>query len=257
MTEREQEIGFTSELGLNMELAGDTLVGYAEVVPQLCVPEAGVLRPSVLLAWADSLCGSLATEQTLPQVCMTVDLNVRVVRPIPAGVSVHGTGRILKTGRVLTFTEATFMVDGSDEPAVFVLGTFVASPRPGDVADSFVTQVTRGSKTRRHNPTPLVPITEILAAREIAPGVMEADRNPRLLNWVDTIQGGAVALIAEEAALSLPGAPVPTELEVRYLRTVRIGPMRATAHAVGAFTRVDVVDVGNDHRPAAVAVLRG
>jgi acyl-coenzyme A thioesterase PaaI-like protein len=85
---------------------------------------------------------------------------------------------------------------------------------------------------------------------------MEADRNPRLLNWVDTIQGGAVALLAEEAALSLDGAPVPVELAVRYVRTIRIGPMRATAHTVGDYTRVEVVDAGNDDRPAAIAISR-
>jgi alpha-D-ribose 1-methylphosphonate 5-phosphate C-P lyase len=43
---------------------------------------------------------------------------------------------------------------------------------------------------------------------------------------------------------------------VRYLRTVRIGPMRATAHAVGDYARVEVVDAGNDDRLAAIAVLR-
>jgi acyl-coenzyme A thioesterase PaaI-like protein len=253
----ERDVGFTSELGLNIEVAGDTLIGRAEVVPELCVRDAAVLRPSVLLSWADSLVGSLATERTLPRVCMTVDLNVRVVTPIPAGASVLGTGRILKTGRVLTFTEATFTVDGSDEPAAFVVGTFVASPRPEDVADSFVTRVTRGSAERRRNQAPLVPITEILGARVVTPGVVEADRHARIMNWVETVQGGAVALLAEEAALSLPDAPVPSELEMRYLRTVRFGPMRATARSVGEFTRVDVVDVGNDNRPAAIGVVRG
>jgi acyl-coenzyme A thioesterase PaaI-like protein len=102
-----------------------------------------------------------------------------------------------------------------------------------------------------------VPITDILGAREIAPGVVEADRHPRILNWVETVQGGAVALLAEEAALSLPDAPVPTELEVRYLRTVRVGPMRATAHLLGGFTQIEVIDVGNADRLAAVAISRG
>ena len=254
---RENEIGFTSELGLEVDVEGDTLVGNAVVVPELCVPEAATLRPSVLLSWADTLAGSLATERTLPRVCMTVDLNVRVARAIPVGADVRGVGRILKTGRVLTFTETTFMVDGSDEPAAFVLGTFVASPRPEDTADSFVTRVTSGSERRRRNRAPSVPITEILGARQVSSGVMEADRHPRILNWVETVQGGAVALLAEEAALSLPDAPAPTELEVRFLRTVRVGPMRATAHLVGGFTKIEVIDVGNDNRPAAVAVSRG
>ncbi|MEX0664128.1 MAG: hotdog domain-containing protein [Acidimicrobiia bacterium] len=255
-TPDEHEIGFTSELGLGVEVEGDTLVGTVQVVPELCVPEAGVLRPSVLLAWADTLAGSLATERTLPRVCMTVDLDVRVVRAIPIGADVHATGRILKSGRVLTFTETTFSMDGSDEPAAFVQGTFVASPRPEDVADSFVTRVTTGSVRQRRNGAPRMPVTEILGARVVAPGVVEADRHARILNWVQTVQGGAVALLAEEAALSLPGVPVPTELLMRYLRTVRVGPMLATARAMGAFTQVDVIDVGNDNRPAAVAVAR-
>jgi acyl-coenzyme A thioesterase PaaI-like protein len=254
---REREIGFTSELGLSVDVEGDTLVGRAHVVPEMCIPTAGTLRPSVLLSWADTLAGSLATERTLPRVCMTVDLDVRVVGAVPAGVQVRGVGRILKTGRVLTFTETTFLIDGSDEPTAFVLGTFVASPRPEDTADSFVTQVTTGSRRRRSNQAPTVPITDILGAREIAPGVVEADRHPRILNWVETVQGGAVALLAEEAALSLPDAPVPTELEVRYLRTVRVGPMRATAHLLGGFTQIEVIDVGNADRLAAVAISRG
>jgi acyl-coenzyme A thioesterase PaaI-like protein len=252
---REYDGGFTAELGLTVEVEGDALVGRAEVVPELCVPEAGVLRPSVLLSWADTLAGSLATERTLPRVCMTVDLNVRVTHALPIGTEVTAVGRVLKTGRTLTFAEATFNVSGDDAPAALVLGTFVASPRPEDVADSFVSRVT--TERRRSNKPPSQAITELLGGRVVAPGVVEADRHPRILNWVQTVQGGAVALLAEEAALSLVGAPVPTELEVRYLRTVRVGPMRATAQAMGAFTRVDVVDVGNDDRLAAVAIARG
>src|SRR5688500_15972945 len=95
------EIGFTSELGLAVDVEGSTLVGRAEVVPELCVPEAGVLRPSVVLSWADTLAGSLATERTLPRVCMTVDLGVRMMQSVPVGAELVGTGRVLKSGRTL------------------------------------------------------------------------------------------------------------------------------------------------------------
>ncbi|MBM3672970.1 MAG: hypothetical protein FJW86_12435 [Actinobacteria bacterium] len=253
---REREIGFTSELGLSVEVEGDTLVGDARAVPELCIPEAGVVRPSVLTAWADTLAGSLATERTLPRVCMSVDLDARIGQQIQAGATVHAVGRVLKTGRVLTFTETEFTVKGSAEVAAIVLGTFVASPRPQDVADSFVTQVTEGSIRRRKNPGPTVPITEILGAAVVEPGVVVAERHPRILNWVETVQGGAVSLLAEEAALSLPNVAVPTELEVRYLRTIREGPMRATAQRLGDFIRVGVIDKGADDRLAAVAILR-
>lgn len=251
----EHDIGFTSELGLRVEVEDDTLVGHGRVVPELCVPEAGTLRPSVLLSWADTLAGSLATERTLPRVCMTVDLDVRVATDVEIGAEVRGIGRVLKVGQALTFTETTFFGDGRDEPVAFVLGTFVASPRPQDVTDSFVTRVTTGSQARMQSRAPSVPVAEILGARDVHRGVVEADRHPRILNWVGTVQGGAVALLAEEAALSLDGR-VPSELQVRYLRTVRVGPMRAGARALGAFTEIAVTDVGNADRLAAIAVAR-
>src|SRR6187399_1659506 len=102
-----ERIGFTSELGLSIaalapEVRGDPmgvdeLVGTARVVPEVCVPEAGVVRPSVLLAWADIVTGWLANRYTLPQICLTVDLDVRVARPIPVGAEASAHGRILKS----------------------------------------------------------------------------------------------------------------------------------------------------------------
>lgn len=250
----QSDIGFTSELGLRVDVDGATLVGRAMVVPELCVPEAGMVRPSVLLSWADILVGSLANERTMPRVCMTVDLDVRVVRPLGVGTAVRGVGRVLKSGRTLTVGEADFFVEGEDTPAAHVVGGFLASPRPDDVSDSFVTRVAHGERSTMT--TSHLPLTELLGARVIEPGVVEADRHQRILNWADTVQGGAVALLAEEAALALPGAPVPNELQVRFMRAVRVGPMRATAEVIGAWTRVVVIDVGADERVVAVAVTR-
>lgn len=249
----EYRLGFTSELGLAIGSgsAPGTLTGRAHVVPELCVPEAGVLRPSVLITWADILTGSLANEFTLPSVCMTVDLDVRILHPIHAGVAIEGLGRIVKSGRTVTVGETTFAVDG--EPVAVSFSSFVASPRPEDVAVSAVT----GKQKLHDQPVvpPPAPVAEMLGARILEPGVVEADRRERILNWADTVQGGAVAALAEEAALSLAEPPVPSELSIRYLSSVRDGPMRATAHALGTWTRVEVVDAGRD-RLAAVATLR-
>jgi acyl-coenzyme A thioesterase PaaI-like protein len=208
----------------------------------------------VLLSWADILVGSLANERTMPRVCMTVDLDVRVAQPLPVGARVHSVGRILKSGRSLTVGEADFFVDGGDTPAAHVVGGFMASPRPDDVADSFVSSVTR--RVRRTATTPGQPLADLLGARIVAPGIVEAERQARILNWADTVQGGAVALLAEEAALSLAGAAVPNELQVRYLRAVRVGPMRATAERFGAWTRTVVTDAGAGDRVVALAVTR-
>jgi acyl-coenzyme A thioesterase PaaI-like protein len=249
------EVGFTSELGLAVHGDVEELRGSATIHPELCVPEAGVLRPSVLLTWADILIGSLANEHTLPRICMTVDLGVRVVRPIPAGAELHARGQLLKAGRTLTFGETTFTIAGSDDVAAVALGTFVASPRPQDVSTSFV----QGDRplAGREVVDPPAPVSEMLGSRVVGPGVVEVPRHDRVLNWADTVQGGAVAACAEEAVLALGGGLSPTELEIRYLGAVREGPMRATATRLGPWARVEVVDTGNDGRPVAIAAARG
>jgi acyl-coenzyme A thioesterase PaaI-like protein len=249
-----ERVGFTSELGLTVLAAADGLRGRAAAARELCVPEAGVLRPSVLLTWADILTGSLANEHTLPQVCMTVDLSVRIARPIVAGAEIVGAGRLLKVGRTVTFAETTFTVGADPAPVAVALSTFVASPRPQDVGVSAVRG--RAPLTRQAATVASVPVSEMLGTRVVAPGVVEVARRGRLLNWADTVQGGAVAACAEEAVLALEGAPVPTELEVRYTGAVRQGPMRATARPFGAWVRIEVVDTGNDDRLVALAAAR-
>jgi len=247
-------VGFTSELGCSVSVAGETLVGTGRVAPELCLPGAGVARPSVLLAWADILTGSLANEYTLPRVCMTVDLSVRIVAPVPSGADLVAVGRILKTGRTLTFGETTFSIAGDDTVVAESLGTFAASPRPQDLG---VSNAAVSGLAQRYVVAPPAPVAEMLGSRVIAPGIVEADRHDRILNWAQTVQGGAVAALAEEAVLALDDAPVPNELEVRYLAAVREGPMRATARRLGSWVRVEVVDAGNGDRLAAVAIARG
>lgn len=249
------QIGFTSELGLAVEHDGDTLTGRAVASPELCVPEAAVLRPSVLLTWADILTGSLANEHTMPRVCMTVDLSVRVVRPILAGVEVHSVGRLLKVGRTITFGETVFTVDGDTAPTAIVLSTFVGSPRPEDVSTSMMQR--DAAAPGRGPAAVLASVSDMLDTRVVSAGVVEVPRHPRILNWADTVQGGAVAACAEEAVLALDGALVPNELEVRFLGAVRDGPMRASAARLGPWVRVEVVDVGNDGRLVAVAAAQG
>ena len=248
-------VGYTSELGLRVTADGDALPGRALAVPEVCVPEAAVIRPSVLLTWGDILMGSLANEHTTPRVCMTVDLSVRVIAPIPAGQECVSVGRLLKVGRTLTFAETAFFVGDTDEPAAVALATFVASPRPEDVSVSVVRGA--GSLAERA-PIPVpAPVSEMLGTRVIAPGVVEVPRHERILNWADTVQGGAVSACAEEAVLALGDGIVPTELEVRFLAAVRTGPMRATARRMGPWVRVDVVDVGAGDRLCGVAAARG
>ncbi len=247
-------IGFTSELGCLVESQGDTLVGRGKIVTELCLPGRDLVRPSVLLTWADIVTGSLANQHTQPQVCMTADLSVRMTSPVLLGSELIATGRLLKIGRTLIFTEATFTVAGSDEVVAESLGTFIASPRPQDLGIARIDDLAEAGPWMTG---PSAPVSELLQSYTVSPGIVEAPRTQRILNWAETVQGGAVSAIAEDALLSLVDAPTPNELEVRYLSAIRVGPMRATARRMGAWVRIEVTDVGNSNRVAAIAMAGG
>jgi hypothetical protein len=44
---------------------------------------------------------------------------------------------------------------------------------------------------------------------------------------------------------------------VRYLSAIRVGPIRATARRMGSWVRIEVTDVGNNNRVAAIAMAGG
>ena len=76
------------------------------------------------------------------------------------------------------------------------------------------------------------------------------------LNSSNTVNGGLIALVAEEAALSLsPGATL-SSLSLRYLRPVRVGPAVATAHARSGLGQIEVRDAGSDDRLSVLATAR-
>ncbi|HET7652933.1 MAG TPA: hypothetical protein VFK42_07835 [Acidimicrobiales bacterium] len=240
---------FIAEIGYRQ--GGDLSVAKGIVVPELCVPETDVVLTSVLLTWADILAGPLATQSTLPRVCMTNDLTVRLLGRPPAG-DVDMRAAVLKSGRTTTFTETWLCPAGDDAPFAVAHGTFVASPRPQDVIDLETLAGNRGTRTLES------PLPDRLGVRVVEPGVAEVARRDDLLNPADTLQGGVVALLAEIATLSLAGgAVIARELDVRYLRATRVGPARATARAIGPdLVDVRVVDAGADDRLSAVAVVR-
>ncbi len=75
------------------------------------------------------------------------------------------------------------------------------------------------------------------------------------LNAAGTLNGGLIALVVEEAALSLtPGATL-SSMALRYLRPVRTGPAVATAEVRAGLGRVEVRDEGDD-RAAVAATTR-
>jgi acyl-coenzyme A thioesterase PaaI-like protein len=249
---------FIAHLGFeNRDTAGGTGSVAATVVPELCVPGTERVRPSLLLTLADVVAGSVANQYVAPRICMTLDLDVRVLRPAPLG-RIIARAEVLKSGRNTTSCETWFVAaaDPDGDPFAVSHSTFVASPRPEDVME-----IPPGSLPLKRRPLLTRPLADDVGCRILAPGVAEVDVRDYVVNPTGTVQGGIVALLAELAAETVTGDVRPvTELDVRYLATTRVGPARAEATLVGpaeaGIVRVELRDVGRDGRLAALVTAR-
>lgn len=240
---------FIADLGFSYRVAGDGLAGEMELTDELRSP--GSARPStaVLATVADVVAGALASQSTAPRIALTSDLSVRDVRPAP-GSRIAVRAGILKAGRNLIATETWFHEPGSERLIALCHATFVVSPRPQDVTVPLVLDQSFGPGAMDR------PFADMLGARVIEPGVAELDRVPYVMQPAGTIQGGALALVGELAARSLLEAPI-TDLDVRYLATIRIGPARTTAMRLSDSTaRVEIRDAGNPGRLASLVIGR-
>lgn len=240
------------ELGLTVELDGTRGLGHAVVVPEMCVPGSSALRTSVLATWADVVTGILCIAGVAPRIPLTLDLEVQVVDPPRAGDTVTVEAGIVKRGRTVLVTEARFLVEGAGAPAAIALASFIASPDPDHV---FPADFRPPVGTRPGRLT--MPFADRAGCKVAVPGTAEVPRTPGGLNSAGGIQGGLVALAAEEAVSSLADAPVYLRsLALRYLRPFAVGPARATAERHGDTGMVRLEDAGTEKLSGlATAVL--
>jgi hypothetical protein len=99
----------------------------------------------------------------------------------------------------------------------------------------------------------MMPFAERAGCERRAPGVAALAYSDEVLNASNTINGGLIALTAEEAVLSLspPGATLAS-LDLRYLQPARVG----TAEVRHGLGRVEVCDEGNENRLCVAATAR-
>lgn len=229
-----------AELGLHTAFEGGSVAGRAVVVPEACVPGTDVLRTSVLATWADVVTGFASGHAVEPRIPLTLDLEVQVIEPPRAGMIVVSRGTVTKLGRTVVVTETPFIDEASGKLLAVSFVTFVPSPNPDHVFDG---------GTFPENPLAVARLMEPLAERAgahvVEPGVVEMARRTDGLNATGAIQGGLVALAAEEAAASLSDEPVLLHaFQMRYLRPFAIGPARAEAEGSGEFAVVRLTDLG-------------
>lgn len=96
--------------------------------------------------------------------------------------------------------------------------------------------------------------------------VMEMPVDERTTNTAGGLQGGLIATLADVAAGQLASAATPfgfgiatTDLFIRYLRPIKVGPARAVAKILRTGKRSVVVQVdihrGNDNELGATATI--
>jgi hypothetical protein len=81
-------------------------------------------------------------------------------------------------------------------------------------------------------------------------------RSDEVLNASNSVNGGLIALAAEEAVLSLAPGHTLCSLGLRYLQAVRAGPAAAAARIHDGLGQVEVRDSGNGNRLSATATAR-
>src|SRR3954471_5941531 len=223
-----------------ISVAGDALHGRVEVTPEMFVPGTSCLRTSILAAFTDLLAGLLAGRVIGPRVPVTLDLAIELFHP-PVGVGlVHGVGRPVKGGRTVFVAGVDFTADG--HPLATASATFMPVPDESlRLPESALLLERTQDETMRLDR----PFADRAGCYRQEPGVAVLVRSDDGLNSSNTINGGLIALVVEEAALSaVPGATAAS-LGMRYLRPARVGPLVATATTQAAVARVDVRDTGS------------
>jgi acyl-coenzyme A thioesterase PaaI-like protein len=239
-----------SEVGWNGRRVGDEWHGEAQILRELHVPAAPHLRVAMLSCWSDHLIGMPAVHALMPRVPTTLDLQLNLYRPAPGSGLVRGRGWLIKTGRsVLTGT-----VEFTDETGeVFAegSGSFMAVADP-----NLRMPETISLELPPRAPSLTIPIVERIGIVHHARGQVELPRSDNGLNSSNTVHGGLLAILAEEAVLSLAEGRNLSALSVRFLRPVRVGPAMATARLRNGLAIIEVRDAGSEDRLAVTATAR-
>ena len=241
-----------------ISLEGDALHGSAAVTPHMHVPGTSCLRTSILAAFTDLLAGLLAGREIGPRVPVTLDLAIDLFRPPIDVGQVQGVGRPLKVGRTVFVAGVDFTADG--RPLATATAAFMPVPDESlRLPDSALLLDRTQDETMRLEQ----PFADRAGCFRREPGVAVLVRSDDGLNSSNTINGGLIALVVEEAALSAAPDATRASLAMRYLRPARVGPLVATAAAPGGsgqvggpVARVDVRDSGSDDRLTVTATTR-
>lgn len=246
------------ELGLEVDLRPDgTLLGHLPVTDAVRTA-SGEPVLGVVATMVDMMGGMASIRACTPDRVATADMTLHL---LPAG----GTDRLDATLHVRRRGRRTLVVEvelaaADATPAGLATISFAVLPQPP--GSPVLPAIEPG---RRHAVDPAGvgdrPYAEALGLRSPAPGVVEIDVTDQVRNSLGALNGGFLTSAIDAAAASLAtsvlGGPAETtELHIAFLELGRVGPVRATARAVGdpdaaadagrLTVEVEVTDAGHD-----------
>jgi acyl-coenzyme A thioesterase PaaI-like protein len=239
-----------TELGLRVTERDDRTLGRARIFPELCAPGTTAVRTSVLAIWADIVTG-LTAAAACPRIPVTSDLQVQVYRPATVGMDLVVEATTVKLGRTRSVFDARFVDADTGTAIADAYLSFVESADPAHVSDDLA----RGRVPAVRNLL-AIDLADRVSRRVVAPGTVEIPRSSDALNLIGAIQGGVVALGAEEAALSLASQPeIAVSMVIHYLRPFAVGQARCVAEGAGKAFVVRMTD-DQTGKLGAVATIR-
>lgn len=239
------------------------------ILPDLCDSE-GWLRIGAIATLVDSAAGSFSVREVTPDWVATLALGT-VLHRRAEGEIVTATCRPIRIGRNNVTTETMIWDDDVDGTTGTKRASAVASAictyarLPGrednpstSGRDRAVIDYAEADEEAR------VPIDDYLRlVREPEAPIITLDHHSRIHNSFGSIQGGAVVMMVEAAAVHAAelvwGRPARcVDTQVTYLAQSKGGPFRVSAEMVrddgaASSVRVEIVDVGHSDRLLDVA----
>ena len=231
------------------------IVAHAPASDHLRGPQGGI-RGGALFTMLDNvggLCGGLAA---LPEGwVVTTNLSARTVQLTHVG-PFRIDARVLRQGRANVVTAVEIRDEGHDDVLVVdgILTSAILVPENGP--PQWTRPLTLGPGEPLEAPVPTVP--DWLGARAIDSNTVEMQLAETLRNPWGILHGGAVASLIDLAAEHTAGG-ITADVVLHFLAPNRVGPVRASARAIGTRSdgtvlRIEVRDVGAD-RVTALAIV--
>ena len=229
------------------------MVGRAPASAHLRGVHGGV-RAGALLTLLDNVGGICAGLAALPDGwVVSTNLAARMVPLLHAG-PLRVDAEVLRRGRNNVVTAVRMHDEGARDTLVAdgVLTSAILVPANGPPEHPRPLVLDAGPP-----PSSLLPLDEWLGVRDVDAGTVEIDLGDELRNPWGILHGGVVATLVDLAAEHATSG-ITTDAVLHFLAPNRIGPVQASARALGArpdgqVCRVEVRDEGAQ-RVTAVAV---